>query len=531
MAEPVATTDPPVTGADHARGVDMQEPFTELEGVRRPLETPYGNEPIHPMVESSSGGHSTPTPEAMRRAELPSVSLQQWVAALIGLDLLVALVSSGAGFVVRFGSTQMSPSLQGVPYWLIATLIVPIWVAVLGASGAYDRRFLGVGADEFRKVVNAGVWLLAVLAVAVFVLHVSLSRAYVAITFPLLIVLTLLERYAVRQALHRHVVKGHAIYRTVIVGPYAATEALRKHMDRAPWAGFSVVGVYDPDADHIDVNELVDEVRQAGGNTIAIAATWGRGGSGSGALRALSWRLEGTGIQLVVVPAVTDIAGPRIVVRPVQGLPLLMIEDPQMNGGRRLLKQILDRTVALTGLIILSPLLAVLALIIKLTSRGPVLYKQERVGVHGNRFRIWKFRTMRVGADQETTHLAHLNHSDGLLFKIRNDPRVTPAGRWIRRHSLDELPQLWNVLRGQMSLVGPRPPLPCEVEQYGDDLRRRLLVKPGMSGLWQISGRAELPWEESVRLDLFYVENWSVMMDIMVLWKTLAVVVHGRGAY
>ena len=417
-----------------------------------------------------------------------------------------------------------------MPYWLIATTLVPVWVAVLAAGGAYDRRFLGVGADEYRKVVNAGVWLLAVLVFAVFGLHGSLSRAYVAITFPLLIALTLSERYAVRQALHHHVRKGHAIYRTLIVGPRSATAALRKHMERAPWVGFSVVGVRDPDTEHIDVDELVDAVRETSANTIAIAAAW-EGRSTGGALRALSWRLEGTGIQLVVVPAVTDIAGPRIVVRPVQGLPLLIIEDPQMNVGRRLLKELLDRAVALLGLVILSPVLAVLAVLIKLSSHGPVLYKQERVGLHGERFRIWKFRTMRVGADQERVHLAHLNHSDGLLFKIRNDPRVTPLGRWVRKHSLDELPQLWNVLRGQMSLVGPRPPLPCEVEGYGDDVRRRLLVKPGMSGLWQISGRTELPWDESVRLDLFYVENWSVMMDLMVLWKTLAVVVRGRGAY
>lgn len=464
------------------------------------------------------------------RAALRSVALRRWIVALVGMDLLMAAVASGFGFVVRFGSVDSSQSLQGVPYWLIAAVIVPVWAVVLAAGGAYDRRFLAIGAEEFRRVVNAGVWLLAVLAFVVFVLHVSLSRAYVAITFPTLIALTLLERYAVRKALHRHVAMGHAIYRTVIVGPPDAAAALRTHMDRAPWAGFTVVGVHVPDAEHVNVDELVDAVHKAGGDTIAVAAGW-EGGSRNGALRALSWRLEGTGIQLVVAPAVTDIAGPRIVVRPVQGLPLLIVEDPQMNGGRRLLKQLLDRTVALAGLVILSPLLAVLAVLIKLSSRGPVLYKQERVGVNGDRFRIWKFRTMRVGADRELTHLAHLNHTDGLLFKIRKDPRVTPVGRWIRRHSLDELPQFWNVLRGQMSLVGPRPPLPSEVERYGDDVRRRLLVKPGMTGLWQISGRAELPWEESVRLDLFYVENWSVVGDLMVLWKTLAVVVHGRGAY
>ncbi len=399
MAFP-GTTGPSTRAPTDPHPPDAPEPTVELDGVRERL----GAAPVQ------SNGHSR-LPDGARTGQVispdgtasggtaRSVSLRRWIAALFALDLLVAAVASGAGFVVRFGSSQASQSLQGVPYWLIAAVLIPVWAAVLAAGGAYDRRFLGVGAEEFRKVVNAGVWLLALLVFAVFVLHGSLSRAYVAITFPLLIALTLLERYAIRKALHRHVINGHAIYRTIIVGSHAAAAALRDHMNRAPWAGFNVVGEYDPDAEHINVEELVDAVRQAGGNTIAIAAA-SEGGPRRGALRALSWRLEGTGIQLVVAPAVTDIAGPRIVVRPVQGLPLLIIEDPQMNGGRRLLKLVLDRAVALAGLVILSPLLAALAVLVKLSSRGPVLYRQERVGVHGERFWIWKYRTMRVGAEQ-----------------------------------------------------------------------------------------------------------------------------------
>jgi exopolysaccharide biosynthesis polyprenyl glycosylphosphotransferase len=509
---------------------DTEEPSLELDGVRRVLPAPVDanghSRPLEDTTDSWAIRADTPIP-GLTEAR---VSLRRWTAALIALDLLMAMVASGFGFAVRFGSNQSTELLRGVPYWLIAVALVPVWVIALAAGGAYDRRFFAIGPEEFRRIINAGVWLMAFVAFAVFVLHVGLSRAYVGITFPLLVVLTLLERYAVRKALHRRLAKGHAIYRTVIVGPRASAEALRTHMDRTPWAGFSVVGVHDPEAEHSNADQVVDAVRRAGGDTIAVAAAWDSTSS-SGTLRALSWRLEGTGIRLVVAPAVTDIAGPRIVVRQVEGLPLLMIEDPQMHGGSRLLKQVLDRAVALVALLVLSPVLAVLAGLVKLSSRGPVLYRQERVGVHGERFQIWKFRTMRVGAEHEQSNLGHLNHTNGVLFKIRKDPRVTPTGRWIRRHSLDELPQFWNVLRGQMSLVGPRPPLPCEVEQYGDDARRRLLVKPGMTGLWQISGRAELPWEESVRLDLFYVENWSVMMDLMVLWKTLAAVLHGRGAY
>lgn len=455
-----------------------------------------------------------------------SVSLSRWVLALVGLDLLVALVASAAGFEIRFG-TGADAAVSGVPYWLLAVVLAPVWISVLAAGGAYDRRFLASGSEEYRKVLNCGVWVTGMVAFLVFVLHLDLSREFVALTFPLLVALTGVERYAVRHALHRQVAGGRPIYRTVIVGNYEAVNDLRKHMERVPWAGFSVVASVTVDSGHVDVDELVEAVRGARGDTIAVA---GRGVFKNG-LRALSWRLEGTGIQLVVAPAVTDIAGPRIVVRPIEGLPLLMVEDPQMKGGRRLLKEMLDRSFALLALVAFSPVLIVLAVLIKLTSRGPVLYFQERVGLHGEYFRIWKLRTMRVGADKELLGFAHLNHSDGLHFKIRQDPRVTRVGRWIRRHSLDEVPQFWNVLRGQMSLVGPRPPLPQEVEKYGVDVRRRLLVKPGMTGLWQVSGRAELPWEETVRLDLFYVENWSVVMDMMVLWKTLAVVVHGRGAY
>jgi exopolysaccharide biosynthesis polyprenyl glycosylphosphotransferase len=479
-----------------------------------------------PRAEVHLRGRSTRWRAALERAPGPSVSLQRWVLALIALDLLVGVAASAIGFESRFGST--TASVSGIPYWLLAATVGPLWVVVLLAGGAYDHRFLAIGAEEYRRVVNGGVWLTGAVAFAVFVLKVDLSRDFVAVTFPLLIALTLVGRYAGRRLLHRTVATGRPLYRTVMVGSTDVVRALRAHMDRVPWAGFYVVDVFGGDVTEIDIDELIGVVRRAHADTVAVA---GRGAFRSGALRALSWRLEGTGIRLVVAPSVTDIAGPRIVVRPIDGLPLLMIEDPQMKGGRRVLKEVLDRALATAALVALSPLLLAAAIWIKSTSPGPVFYKQDRVGVGGRHFRMWKFRTMRVNADAEIGSLNPFNHAEGLLFKMRHDPRVTSAGRWIRRHSVDELPQLWNVLRGQMALVGPRPPLPSEVERYPDDVRRRLMVKPGMTGLWQIGGRTDLPWEEAVRLDLFYVENWSVLMDMMVLWKTLAVVVTGRGAY
>jgi exopolysaccharide biosynthesis polyprenyl glycosylphosphotransferase len=236
-------------------------------------------------------------------------------------------------------------------------------------------------------------------------------------------------------------------------------------------------------------------------------------------------------VQLIVAPAVTQVAGPRIVIHPIAGLPLLEVDEPELTGGQRLVKEVFDRIVSLVLLVLLSPVLLVLAIVVRSSSRGPVLFRQVRVGRDGREFTMYKFRTMVDEADQRQHEVAHLDEADGVLFKIRADPRVTRAGSALRRHSLDELPQLWNVLRGQMSIVGPRPPLPSEVQHYGSDAQRRLLVKPGMSGLWQVSGRSELSWEESIRLDLYYVENWSPALDAQILWRTIGAVVRGRGAY
>jgi exopolysaccharide biosynthesis polyprenyl glycosylphosphotransferase len=248
-------------------------------------------------------------------------------------------------------------------------------------------------------------------------------------------------------------------------------------------------------------------------------------------LRKLSWQLEGSGIELLVSPGLIEIAGPRLHIRPFVGLPLLAIEEPTFSGWKRVLKGALDRTGAAIAIVLVAPVLLAIAVAVWQSGPGPVLYRQERVGAYGRRYTMLKFRSMVVDADDKLQELLTLNENDGLLFKMRHDPRVTPVGRWLRRFSLDELPQLFNVLGGSMSLVGPRPPLPAEVERYDTSIRRRLLVKPGLTGLWQVSGRSDLSWEESVRLDLRYVENWSLALDLLILWKTASAVIRSRGAY
>ena len=283
--------------------------------------------------------------------------------------------------------------------------------------------------------------------------------------------------------------------------------------------GVPVVGGY---------GSVTHAVRLTGADTVAVLAS---GDLGPEQLRRLAWDLEPTGADLLVAPSLVEVAGPRLSIRPVSGLPLLHVEQPSFTGGRRFFKSVFDRLAASAALFLLSPLLLAVATAIRVDSPGPAIFTQERIGKDGRPFRLYKFRSMVVDAEEQRSHLLDHNDRDGLMFKMHADPRITRVGGWIRRYSIDELPQLVNVALGQMSLVGPRPPLPEEVEKYADHVRRRLLVPPGLTGLWQVSGRADLSWEESIRLDLRYVDNWSFAFDLQILWKTGRAVLGGSGAY
>jgi exopolysaccharide biosynthesis polyprenyl glycosylphosphotransferase len=276
------------------------------------------------------------------------------------------------------------------------------------------------------------------------------------------------------------------------------------------------------------MDDVVSVVRRVGSDTVTVLTCPEFDGI---ALRRLGWALEKTDTQLIVASALMDVAGPRTTIQPIAGLPLLHVDHPELTGARRLIKSIFDKVVAGLALLLLAPVLLAVAAIVWLTSEGPVFFIQVRIGRGGEEFRMLKFRTMVVEAEQLRAELVRQQGGDGVIFKMRDDPRITRIGGWLRRYSLDELPQLINIVRGDMSLVGPRPPLPNEVEQYGEDVYRRLVVKPGLTGLWQVSGRSDLPWEEAVRLDLRYIENWSLVLDMQILWKTVAAVTRGSGAY
>jgi len=226
-----------------------------------------------------------------------------------------------------------------------------------------------------------------------------------------------------------------------------------------------------------------------------------------------------------------EVAGPRLSIRPAAGLSLLHVERPVSRGGRMVMKALFDRVVGTLLILCGLPVLTLVGVLVKASSPGPILFQQKRIGARGEPFDMLKFRTMVVGAEAHLDSLVEGHDGNEVLFKKRDDPRVTKVGRVLRRYSLDELPQLFNVLRGGMSLVGPRPPLPSEVEKYESDAVRRLRVKPGMTGLWQVSGRSNLSWEESLRLDLRYVDNWSLVLDLQILWRTARAVLGGNGAY
>ena len=486
----------------------------------------------------SGGGGAAAAPARVRPRLLGRRAAPGWVrsysTSLIALETVAAGVAGGTVVVGLAGSLDASSLL----FWAAVALVVA-WPMLLGATGAYSERVYGTGSDEYRRVGRAGFLLLALTSFLSYAAQLDLSRFFVVVAIPALTGATLLVRYAARARLRGLRARGKCTKRVVVVGRGGAVLELVDRLQRQQYAGLDVVAACVTPADRVRVAEEagvpvggLDDVlsiaADVDADTIAVTSA---SETAAQYLRQLSWQLEGTGIELLVAPGLIEVAGPRLHIRPFEGLPLLSVEQPSFEGWRRVIKGGVDRAVAGLALVLLAPFLTGLALAVKLSSPGPVLYRQERVGLNGKSFTMLKFRSMVVDADRRLEDLRGDNISDGLLFKMRVDPRVTPVGRLLRRLSLDELPQLFNVVRGTMSLVGPRPPLPGEVARYDTSVSRRLLVKPGLTGLWQISGRSDLSWEESVRLDLRYVENWSLAMDALILWKTGRAVFSSTGAY
>jgi exopolysaccharide biosynthesis polyprenyl glycosylphosphotransferase len=477
------------------------------------------SQPQQRVVPSGPSGLSSWTHSYLRKAAI--------------VDFACALGAGMLAFDTRFGDSS-----HGNAYFWLSLALPGLWLLALGLAGGYDSRFIGVGSEEFRRVLNAGICLTAVVAIAAYATKTDVARGYVVVAIPCLTILGLLGRYRLRKRLHQQHGKSLHMRRVVAVGHPDVIAELVAVLRRETHHGLSVVAacVVGPDQPPFigaipvigglgNVNHVVTTFQA---DTVAVLACPEISGA---RLRDLAWELEKTGTDLCVAPALLDVAGPRTTIRPTAGLPLLHLDHPEFTGARWLIKEAFDRAIAFSVVLLLLPLLVALGLAIRLGDGGPALFRQTRVGKDGKPFAVYKFRTMVVDAEQRKAYLGALNESGGVLFKIRKDPRVTPIGRWLRRYSLDELPQLLNVLTGDMSLVGPRPALPSEAAEYGHDMRRRLRVKPGITGLWQVNGRSDLAWDEAVRLDVRYVENWSFVLDLQILWKTFSAVTGGAGAY
>ncbi|MFF0271278.1 sugar transferase [Kribbella sp. NPDC004536] len=469
-------------------------------------------------------------PRAARFTEPRWVAKYRW-AALAG-DLAAALFGVSLALVVRFGA-QIN-----LGYVLLGAALPVAWLVCVALERGYESRYFGTGPEEFRSIIRAAVALTAVVAVTSYATKSQVARGFVVLAVPMTCLAAMFARWLLHRQISKRRFLNRCMRRVLVVGRNDQVTTLRRHLEERKTDGYVVVASCLPRGDafeepepellgrgEMDILKAVDEWDV---EVVAVAADPELSGH---SLRKLSWALEQRGVDLIVSPGIVEVAGPRISIRPVAGLSLLHLERPSVSGGPHVLKNIFDRIVGCLMLLALTPLLLATAVVVKLTSRGPVLFKQTRVGRGGEQFRMLKFRTMVVDAEERKAELHSLNEGNGILFKLRDDPRITKVGKYLRRFSIDELPQLVNVLRGDMSLVGPRPPLPAEVAQYQIDDARRMLVKPGLTGLWQVSGRSDLTWEESMRLDLRYADNWSIALDLLILWKTARAVLGSDGAY
>lgn len=492
-----------------------------------------------PAVHSATAPFADPiraSSGATRRAHyVPTMAAL--AVDLVVVSLVTAVAAIGRARLPIFDGPGDIDALFG----LVGVPIVIGWVLVIAAHGAYAEHVMGAGTTEYKLVLRATLVAAGAVGVISFLAKFQFSRGF----FFLLIIIgmpsLLLGRFLLRRAIHRLRGHGHLQHRVIVAGSAAHVDEITRVLERERWLGHHVIGAVLPASETGQVTPGGVPVLGTTARVAAIVADSGcdivlfAGGAVGTAqqMRRIAWDLDDSDVQIMLVPSLTDVASDRMRVRPAAGLQLMELESPRAKRAASISKRLFDVVGSLVLILLASPVLIATVIAIKVHDGGPVIFRQHRVGRHGDLFDCFKFRSMVVGADTMVHTVAEQNkHDEGhVLFKAENDPRITGPGRVIRRFSIDETPQFFNVLRGDMSLVGPRPPLPEEVERYTDDMRRRLAVRPGVTGLWQVSGRSDLSWEDSVRLDLYYVDNWSLVQDVAIVGRTILAVLTGRGAY
>ncbi len=461
----------------------------------------------------------------------------RYVRSIVIIDFIVGIVAATAVLAIHFGFDDMAHHPK---YAVISASVPLVWIGTLAMARTYETRNLFEGSEEYQRVFRAALLLVVGVGLTAYFFNERVPRSYPLMTVAFLAILSIFGRYGRRHRLHLARRDGSCVRRVLLLGHADRVSNLTERLRKEYHYGLKVVGICLP-TDQLSMMSRVGDSAVLGDFTHASAAARAISADtvivmscpeldGAG-LRRLAWSLERDDIDLIVASSLIDVGDDRITIRPVDGLPMMHVEHPRLSGLSRAIKVVFDVAVAALLAALMSPVLLVLAVMVRLDSPGPALFRQTRVGKNGREFTILKFRTMYSDAEQRREALLAYSDTEGVLFKMRDDPRVTRIGRILRRLSLDELPQLLNVLRGNMSLVGPRPPLPGEVAAYPDDMRRRLVVKPGMTGLWQISGRSDLTSDDAVRLDLQYVENWSLSLDLVIMCRTATAVLRSSGAY
>ncbi|KRF14289.1 hypothetical protein ASH02_08025 [Nocardioides sp. Soil796] len=437
-------------------------------------------------------------------------------------------ISRRAGFVIGDAVGALVATAV-VPGPLAVVLALPLlWVLLVAVMRGYESRLVLPGIEDLRRVARAALALVVTGAAISWMVDLPTRPGHLLTLVAVTTGTAVLQRvsWAGVQGWRRE--HGHGLtHRVVLAGHRHQVAEMATELGRSRNHGFEVVDTCTHGRG-TPVGAIADRIREARADAVIVLPCKH---FTPPVLRRLGWDLATTHTQLFVAPGLTDVAEGRTTVTAVGTLPMMHVREAELRGWRRILKELWERSAAALVLLLLAPVLLALMLAVRIESRGPAIFRQTRVGRNDAPFTMFKLRTMCDRAEQQCGELAGINEADGVLFKVRNDPRITRIGGFLRRYSLDELPQLFNVVLGDMALVGPRPPLPAEVEKYGDDVRRRLAVKPGVTGLWQVSGRSDLPWDEAVRLDLRYVDNWSLGLDLSIVLRTARAVVSHQGAY
>ncbi|MFT4232861.1 MAG: sugar transferase [Leucobacter sp.] len=466
---------------------------------------------------------------------------------LLLTDTVIVTLAVAASQILRSGLTSEELALAPISnadiqisYTILSVVLILVWLAALSLFDTRAPKAFGSGPDEYKRIINATFAVFGIMAILAFALKSPIGRGYFLFALPTGLVALIIARWAWRKRLHRRRSRGFNSYRTLIMGERTKARHVAEQILRNPHIGFELVGaVTERGGTSRDLTEGVSVLSDYEGliecidshdvDTLIVTAA---DTITPEELKRIGWELESRNIDLIVAASLTDIAGPRIHMRPVADMPLIHVEYPSFTGRKYFAKRMFDLIGSSLLILLLSPVMLIVALAVKTTSRGPIFYSQERVGLRGKHFPMFKFRSMVQNADDQLQSLLdQQGTADKPLHKVENDPRITPVGRFIRRYSLDELPQLFNVFIGTMSLVGPRPQRDAEVELYERYDHRRLFVKPGITGLWQVSGRSSLEWEDAIRLDLYYVENWSMTGDLILLFRTVRAVVSAQGAH